>query len=561
MVYRYDALFDEHLGRASSMMITQTTLRARTAVAMLAAVVGAASFLLVPKASVASVVANGNVTPSVPAGGGNIVTPLVVGDVGVGVVTITGGTPLTVSGGGSATVGNTATGFGFVSLSGLGSDLTTGNDLIIGNAGAGRVTATDLSKIFLTDDLLMGIAVDSSAQLLASDLGTTIDVTDTVNVGSLGTAVIEISKGAKLLADDTVVGTAAGSTGRVTITGLQTLWQQANSLTVGDGGRGTFQVFDQAKLATTNAIVGNGATGVGDVEISGAGSIWNIGGFLNLGVNGIGTINVLDGARVTNASTLRLATVATGEGHVTVSGANSTLNVGTTATIGEFGLGTLDVLSGGRVNSQGAIMGDNSTARGEVTVDGQGSTWQITGTLDISDPGEATLTIGHGGLVKVSGLVSIRAAGTLAFDGGRIELGVATGINNQGLVTGGGTINGSITNTLTGEIRIGSGEHLLVNNTITNSGLLTLDGGEFEVIGPATNSLDIDVRNATLRFQNGLANNANGALAIVGGDVDVFGAVTNAANARVVVGGAAHAVLHDAFTNNGCCSSRRVRSC
>jgi hypothetical protein len=48
-----------------------------------------------------------------------------------------------------------------------------------------------------------------------------------------------------------------------------------------------------------------------------------------------------------------------------------------------------------------------------------------------------------------------------------------------------------------------------------------------------------------------LTNNAGGALAAVGGNVDVFGTITNASGAQIVVGGDASAVFHDTVTNNG----------
>lgn len=100
-------------------------------------------------------------------------------------------------------------------------------------------------------------------------------------------------------------------------------------------------------------------------------------------------------------------------------------------------------------------------------------------------------------------------------------------------------------------MRTDAGGALVLGSTLANAGLVDLDGGELEVLGATTNTGDVDARNAVLRFAGGLANNAGGQLAIVGGAVDVHGAVVDALNADVVVGGQAQAVFHDAVTNNG----------
>lgn len=234
-----------------------------------------------------------------------------------------------------------------------------------------------------------------------------------------------------------------------------------------------------------------------------------------------------------------------------VSGAESLWAVGTTVNVGEAGFGTLEILDGGRVTSLNAIIADNTGSRGEATVDGAGSTWEITGTMDVSDPSEGKLTISNGGLVTTTGVVRVNAAGTLTLAGGRLAVGSASGLTNQGLVRGGGTITGLVTNSSLGEIRISEGDDLVLGNNLTNAGLIDLDGGEMEVLGAASNSSDIDVRDGILRFQTGLNNSTNGQLAFVGGDSDVFGAVTNAVGAEIAVGGTASVVFHDAVTNNG----------
>jgi T5SS/PEP-CTERM-associated repeat protein len=513
---------------------------------------GTASAFFVARPANAAVTATGQVAPAPPAGGGPLAGPFIVGDTMVGTLAIDGGTPLNLTSG-SATVGNTVNGLGLVTLTGFGSNFsTTGTaDLTIGSAGAGSVSVSNLAKITIGDDLFMGVIDGGSGNLMVSGFGSIVDVGDQILAGQSATGVIEVLAGGRLFADDTVIGQAATGDGRATVSGALSLWSQPNAMTVGDLGRGTLQVFNQGRMETLNAVLANGLGSFANVEVAGAGSVWEITGFFNLGVSGHSTMQIRDGGRITNTGAGRLATTDDSESHVEVSGANSLWAVGSTLTVGENGRGTLEILAGGRVTSTIVRLGDNAGARGDATVDGNGSTWKINGELNISDPAEATLTISNGALVTTTDVTRVNAAGTLNLDGGRLTVEHLAGTTNQGLIQGGGTITGAVTNTATGEIRVNAGDKLVLNNNLTNAGLVDVDFGELEVLGTATNTLDIDVRSSILRFQSGLSNNAGGGLGIVGGDVDVFGAITNAVNAQVVVGGESHTAFHDAFTNNG----------
>ena len=508
-----------------------------------------------PCAAIAAVTTTGQVTPAPPAGGGNLAGALFVGDTLFGTLTINGGTPLNLTNG-SATVGNTVTGFGIATLTGFGSNLSTAvanADLTIGSAGTGSVSVSNSAQIIILDDLFLAANPGGSGSLFIDGLGTIVDIGDQVQVGQFDAGVIEVTAGGRMLADDTVIGQNSSGEGWVTVSGSQSLWRSPQAMTVGDLGRGVLQVLGGGRMETLNIVVANGSLAFGNVEVAGAGSVWEITGFMTLGVFGTSTIQISDGGRITNTSSARLATMAGSESRVEVSGANTQWAVGTTLTVGEFGFGRLDILDGGRVTSTNVIIGDNPNSRGEATVDGDGSLWEITGTIDVSDigNGEAKLAISNGGLVTTTGVTRVNAVGELVLDGGRLSVLTTSGTTNQGLIRGGGTITGLVTNTAAGEIRINSGDKLLLGNNLTNQGLINVDGGELEVLGTATNTLDIDVRDSILRFQSALSNNSGGQLAIVGGDVDVFGSITNAVNAQVVVGGDALAAFHDAFTNNG----------
>jgi T5SS/PEP-CTERM-associated repeat protein len=510
------------------------------------------SGLLAPPVASAAVSNVGQVTPDPPDGGGNVAAPFIVGDTLFGSLTINGGTALTVTGG-SAVIGNALDGIGIATLTGFGSNfITTGTaDITIGNAGTGDVLVSNLAQITIGDDLFVGANPGGSGILVIDGLGSIVDANDQVQVGQFGTGVIEVTAGGRMLADDTIIGQNSEGDGRVTVAGSQSLWRQSNAMTVGDSGRATLQVFDHGRMETTNLVTGNFGPAFGEVEVAGEGAVWEITGFMTLGAFGHSTILITDGGRITNTSSARMATMAGSESLAVVSGANSLWAVGTTLTVGEFGFGTLEVLSSGRVTSADVKLGDNTNSRGEATVDGVGSTWEITGTLDVSEPAEGRLTISDGGLVTTTGVTRVNAAGELVLNGGRLSVASAGGTTNNGLIRGGGTITGPVTNSGPGEIRVDPGDRLVLGNSFTNQGLISVDGGELEILGNTSNSLDFDVRDSVLRFQGGFGNNSGSGLSIVGGNVDVFGTINNSLGAQVVVGGEAHAAFHDAFTNNG----------
>lgn len=520
--------------------------------------------LLLANSAQAVVTVVGAVSPNVNSGnpgGGNVVGPLTVGDNGVGQLAITspigqaGASAINVTTGnvvvGNGTGNNVAV--GIVSMTNLGSSITTNGsfDVVIGNAGTGNMALSNMARVNISDDLILGVAAGSSGTLLLTDLGTIAALGDDIVSGAAGEGLIQITNSGRLFADSSTFGQSAGSDGRGTVSGFDSLWRQGGAMTVGDAGRGEFQVISQAAADTGSVIIGNAATGVGVVVTSGIGTIWEVTGAMTVAAAGRGTLNVTDGAQLSNTTATRMATVDNSEAHTLVTDTNTVWNAGTTMNVGEMGFATLDVRSGARLNAGDTVIGDNVGARGEVIVEGRGSVLNVVGTLDVSDQGEADLTIANSGLVTTQGQVRVAAGGRLSMSGGRLEAG-ATGVLNNGLLQGSGRIVGAINNTANGKVRTRLGDVLVLANTLVNSGIVELDGGELETVGALTNNGDIDVRAGILRAgAAGLDNNTGAELSITSGSVDVFGAVDNNAGGQVVVGGKSIAVFHDNLTNSG----------
>ena len=173
-------------------------------------------------------------------------------------------------------------------------------------------------------------------------------------------------------------------------------------------------------------------------------------------------------------------------------------------------------------------------------------------TLGGSGTGRATLALsGITGELQATSSATINADGELLLADGRIF--TAATLSNSGVLRGSGTVNANLTNLASGEVRVGSGQSLLVNGASqSNTGKLEVIGGSLEFIGSMTNATSTGLvtgRSATLRFTGGLAN--NGSLLLSSGDNDVSGDITNNASGKVMVAGGAHATFYDDLTQNG----------
>src|SRR5690606_8473311 len=101
-----------------------------------------------------------------------------------------------------------------------------------------------------------------------------------------------------------------------------TITNNSSDLTVGMGGVGSVYVENLARVdVPDDTILGAAATGIGEVTINGLGTIWNSETVI-AGQAGLGTVNVVGGGRlVTESSTL--GGDAMGEGRVVIADALS----------------------------------------------------------------------------------------------------------------------------------------------------------------------------------------------------------------------------------------------
>lgn len=169
----------------------------------------------------------------------------------------------------------------------------------------------------------------------------------------------------------------------------------------------------------------------------------------------------------------------------------------------------------------------------------------------------------NGGMLTATNGVTVASTGVLTGDGtitsavtnqGTVRaqnVSIQGGLANNGIVEGSGRINAALANQTNGQVRVATAEHLIVSGSAhSNAGRIEVIGGSAEFNGAVTNQAGtgtITGRNATLRFNDGLAN--QGSVALSFGISDVFGDINNTGS--VINSGSGQVTFYDDVINNG----------
>ncbi|WP_318909720.1 autotransporter outer membrane beta-barrel domain-containing protein [Shinella zoogloeoides] len=352
---------------------------------------------------------------------------------------------------------------------------------------------------------------------------------------------LKIENGGTVTNNDGVVGNGASYQGEVTVsgrdgTGNASTWTNNGDLTIGQDGKGMLSVINGGVVNSAWSYIGAGANGQGDVtilgrDVDGNASIWTITGQFYIGESGAGTLNISDGGTVSSSVTT-IGNSSNGVGTVTVSGHDGNGNVSTWNNanqlhIGDGGVGTLNILNGGVVNSGQGLIGSNAGAN-SVTVsghDGNGhaSTWNAANNIYVGYYGNGALSVEDGAQVATS-----------ATGGGAASIYVGHGAGSTGSVVVSSS-NGALSSLSasdrielgyggTGEMTVSkggfvsAGSAVYLANSATGSATLHLDGdpsgrGILEtgaVIKGSGSSAVLDLDGGILRANRDQANFLNG---------------------------------------------------
>ncbi len=469
------------------------------------------------------------------------------GAYGSGTLYITNGgavsmSPLNINNGFIGNNGST----GAVTVDGAGSKWTNIHDVFVGYAGGGTLNITNGGTV-TNDNGIVGWSGSTGTATVSGN--STWNNTHELVVGWSGSGTLNITTGGVVNCLNPTGGWIgySGATGTVTVDG-------ANSeLNIGSGDTFLGRMGSSGTLSITNGGVvtsggdsyighgGDNGAGTGTVTVDGAHSTWTNSNTLSVGYangySGNGTLTITNGGAVSSSS--GYVGIGSGStGMVTVDGAGSTWNNGSTIYAGAGGSGTLNITNGGTVISDYGVVGAFGSSSATATVDGRGSTWTTYtpgagggGELNAGDGGTGTLNITNGGAASSgngfigrgagsTGTATVSDAGQWNTNGYDMDVGFYGGsgtlnITNGGTVTSGnghiGFSSGYTGGPTPGEVTVdGKG------STWTNSGnLYVADGGSGTL--NITNGGQVNVASTLTLWETNSLVTVNGGLLSVGG--------------------------------------------
>jgi len=276
-----------------------------------------------------------------------------------------------------------------IDLGGAGTTLTVGERLYVGANAAGSLTVDDKAAVTTKDILVVGLNPGSSGTML---------------IESGATVVSDDPQGTNALSGD--IADQPGSKGKVTITGKDSSWDNKTSLAVGYGGSGELDIEDGGALKVEGALlrVGRNAGADGLLILTGDGSTIDAkAATLYVGYGGKGRVD-LNGGTVTDVGGIDIGGLATGDGSLSLSGANATLTVALAGgsagpadvVIGHAGDGRLTVAAGAKLDLTDAytIIGQSGGSSGTMTIDASVAAASVKfGLLAIGFAGKGALNI------------------------------------------------------------------------------------------------------------------------------------------------------------------------
>ena len=219
----------------------------------------------------------------------------VIGEHGLGVLTVSGGGTVTDNG---AFIGRFGDGEGHATVTGAGSTWTSSGPVTVAGSGRGTLTVQDGGLVTCAGGCMIAGNGGSDGAVAVS--GATL-AGGSLSVGSGGVGRLDVGPGGAVNSTDGAIAgipTADGSA--VTVGGANAGWTLSGELVVGDGGAGSLTIQDGGRVSDVHAVVGRFVSGRGTAVVTGAGSAWT-GESLAVGyLSGTGSLSVQNGGRVTS---------------------------------------------------------------------------------------------------------------------------------------------------------------------------------------------------------------------------------------------------------------------
>ncbi|WOO42236.1 hypothetical protein [Rubellicoccus peritrichatus] len=419
----------------------------------------------------------------------------IVGEYGNGSVDISNGASLTTM---STVLGGQTSGVGEINVTGSGSNLAAisdgsyGGEIYVGYNGVGTLNVYDGATVSAEFLSLAGFATGdalSEGSLTIDGAGSSVEVSDgSILIGDEGIGTMTVQNGGSFSSSYGSIGEYDTGDGYLVVTGSGSTFEitETDTFYVGYEGVGDMEITNGGYVTAAGDVkAGRRSNGSGNILVDGAGSTLDVAGELFIGDSGTAGMQIQNGGYVSQD----FAVVGDDEGsygEVMVSGSGSMWeSIGISGyndiLVGEGGTGVVNVLDGGSVASDAAVIGVSETGLGEILISGNGSNWVTDNVLIVGDQGTGSVTISDGGLFD-AGIVVIGAqpgsSGEVTVEGNGSELlgryGILVGADGTGKLT---VDEGAVVNSYT-DITVGTTGELNVyvdGNNQVNAGA-TVDG-------------------------------------------------------------------------------------
>lgn len=350
-------------------------------------------------------------------------------------------------------------GFGTATVDGPGT-LWRNQGIRVGDKSEGHFTISQGGHVVSDGNSRIGAEVGATGSVTVTGSGTTWDQSEYV---VMGTGSLHIADGATVNNTWSNVAALSGSHANITVTGMGSQWRMSDSLRLSSGiasanvtpsSTSTLSIQSGGVVASANsASIGTSEGSQADVLIEAVGSLWQHTGEILIGDSGTASLVTRLGGSLTATSTL-LGFTATGTGHATVSGLDTSWDIAERLSIGMAGSGKLDIEQGALVSSNSGVIG--TLGHGEVTVTDEESRWLIDDELFV------------GGFTGADGAISVLNEALVEVGG---DLTVGYEIGSVGEIT----ISSEATLEVEGETFVGRGEQSMAILTVRDGGVFDAD--------------------------------------------------------------------------------------
>lgn len=296
-----------------------------------------------------------------------------------------------------------------------GSIFSVSSDLIV---EVGTLTIETGGHLIGQSDARVG-AHNGFATVNVHDPGSSLEISGDISFATGGGNNLNIENGGKVMADSLFVSTEESTLASVTVRdsgSSLSLTDPTGGLAIAIRDRTIMSVSNGASVTSAGFIsIGSTSNAVGDLTVTGTGSTLHGDGDLFVGFSGVGNLLIEDGAAASTDGAATVGVENPGDGSVQVVGPGSTLTVANNLTVGERGVGTLDILEGGRVTAASLLSSFQTHTAGNISVADPGSALNLTdpnGGLAVGVRDRSVLTIENGASVTSAGYVSLGSEAT-----------------------------------------------------------------------------------------------------------------------------------------------------